>query len=90
MLERIPCRTVTARRTVGSQAEPPRIEWANGDSQWRAKVEVIASAVQAHGEESDATPAIEPAVNKGQLGRLGLDEHRRERAGRRRVSGLTG
>jgi hypothetical protein len=43
-----------------------------------AEVEIISDAMQPHGKQSHAPPAIEPAVDNGQLGRLGLHEHRRE------------
>jgi len=41
-----------------------------------AQVEVMADAMEAHGEQPHAGPATQLAIDEGHLGRLGLEEHR--------------
>ena len=43
------------------------------------QVEIVAGAMQPDRQQADAVPVVEPLMDERQLGRFGLDQHRRER-----------
>jgi hypothetical protein len=55
-----------------------------------AQVEVVADAMQPGRQQADAAPVVEPAMDEGQLGCIGLDKHGGERSAKAAGGGFHG